>query len=202
MNYEKIILEMLERIKNLEEKVELLEKFKEGFTGTNDEDAESDGQAGKGNDTSGRNKSRQEITNILTNKYGFSVRKANRNEGSGLVATKNGKSYGIKVSYSRSYFEYLNEDLQCCGWHAVAKKDFENKNVAFYIFAVEGENEEYHYFIFRRDELYAYCFGKNDSPKKKVHLYFRVSRDDMPYEARVGVTDMSAHYNNWSIITG
>lgn len=205
MNYEIVILEMLERIMKLEEKVNLLEKDRNGCS-TSDEDEEPDGapskEAGKGNDISGRNRSRQEITSILTNEYGFRVRKANRNEGSGLVVTKNGKSNGIKVSYSRSYFEYLNENLICCGWHVITKKDVENKNVAFYIFVVEGENEEYHYFIYTRDELFAYCFSNNDSDKKKVHLYFRVDRDGKPYEARDGVTDMSSNYNNWSIIAG
>jgi hypothetical protein len=205
MNYEKIILEMLERIKNLEEKVELLEEFRESFANTDEECEETDavhlGNSGKENDISGKNKSRQEIMKILTNEYGFSVRKANRREGSGLVATKNGKSYGIKVSYSRSYFEYLDEELLCCGWHAVTKKDIENKNVSFYIFVVEGEKKDYHYFIFSREDLYAYCFSQDDSPQKKVHLHFRVNREGMPYEARDGVTDMSAHYNNWKIIT-
>lgn len=206
MNYEKILLEMLDRIKTLEEKVELLETFKAGFEeDLNAKDEEYDdvsaGQLSKANDPSGRNQCRQEIMNILKEQYGFSVRKANRSEGSGLVATKNGKSYGIKVSYSRSYFEYVNEDLQCCGWHAVTKADLENINISFYVFVVEGEDDEYHYFIFTREGLYADCFSKSDLTKKKVHLYFRVTRDGRAYEAREGDTDMSEHYNNWSIIT-
>ncbi|MDR1709329.1 MAG: hypothetical protein LBS70_06370 [Candidatus Accumulibacter sp.] len=208
MNHDKILLEMLGRIKDLEEKVESLEEFRERFESEDDVDDESgrpEGdprkRAGK-NAVSGRNKARLEITKILTDKYGFSVRKAYRDEGSGLVATRNGKSCGIKVSYSRSFFEYVNEDLQCTGWHSVTKKDVENANAAFYVFVVEGENDLFHYFIFTRNDLLDYCFSETDSPTKKTHLYFRVSRSGRPYEARDDMADMSRHYNNWSIIAG
>lgn len=208
MNYEKIILEMLERIKDLEEKVDALEDFKDEFA---DDDANGvetgsspSGQSNKNGNISGRNKARQEIANVLTNQYGFSVRKANRSEGSGLVATKKGKSFGIRISYSRSYAkEYGPEDVQCSGWHAFTKQDIENNPASFYIFVVAGEeSEEYHYFIFTKESLMDEYFSQIDSPKKAVHMYFRVNRDGWPHEARDGAVDMTAHYNKWSIISG
>ena len=94
---------MLSRIKELEEKVDMLQDYNEQENNADDENEKLDSEnLTQKKKESGRKLSRQEIMRILKEQYGFNVRKGNRSEGSGIVATRNGKSYNIKVSYSRS----------------------------------------------------------------------------------------------------
>lgn len=198
MNYEKVILEMLERIKDLEEKVDILEEFKRDLESGGQEPETPPGAGEEKNTESGRVRARQEVMHILKEKYDCSTRKGNRSEGSGVVATKNGKSYGVKVSYSKSYFDLTRGNYLCCGWHAMIKKEFD-ADFAYYIFVVAGENDELYYFMFTRDDLYNTYFTDRDPDNKKVHFYFRVDPNGRPHEDRDGETDMTAHYNNWDI---
>jgi len=91
MNYEKIILEMLSRIKDLEEKVDMLQDYMNAQENNEDdenEELDSENLTQKKKE-SGRKLSRQEIMRILKEQYNFNVRKGNRSEGSGIVATRN-----------------------------------------------------------------------------------------------------------------
>ena len=150
MNYERTILEMLERIKTLEEKVTMLEEYNHELENLDDEEVDAVTQEAK---ESGRKLSRKEIMNILRDKYGFNVRKGNRSEGSGIVISRNGKPYNIKVSYSRSYFDYVNEEVICSGWHTLFEKEVNNKEFPFFIFVVADVENKFHYFIFKREDI-------------------------------------------------
>lgn len=194
MNYERTILEMLERVKTLEEKVNMLEDFKGDIENNIDEEEEEMTQVAK---ESGRKLSRLEIMKILSENYGFSVRKGNRSEGSGIVASKSGKSYNIKVSYSRSYFDYINEEVICSGWHTLFEKEIENEGFPFFIFVVADAEDKFHYFIFKREEIIKEFDYKVYDVNKKLHFYFRVKKDGRPVELRETEKDMRAFYNNW-----
>jgi hypothetical protein len=196
MNYERIILEMLERIKTLEEKVTLLEEYNHELEVLDDEEVDAVTQESK---ESGRKLSRNEIMKILRDKYGFSVRKGNRSEGSGIVISKNGKPYNIKVSYSRSYFDYINEEVICSGWHTLFEKEINNQKFPFFIFVVADAENKFHYFIFKREDIIKEFDYKVYDSNKKLHFYFRVRKDGRPFELREIEKDMSPYYNNWTI---
>jgi len=195
MNYEKVILEMLTRIKDLEEKVDMLQEYQQELQ--NKDEGEDDVTSGEEKKESGRKRTCREIMAILEEKYGYSVRKGNRSEGSGIVASKNGKSYNIKVSYSRSYTD--SDEVICSGWHTVFDKEIDNPDFPYFIFVVEGKEGEFHYFIFKREDLINEFDDKAYDANKKLHFYFRVTKDGKPLEVRETEKDMSAYYNNWDI---
>lgn len=190
MNYDKIIIEMLGRIQSLEEQVSsLMEKGSQ-----KDEDSVIEAKE------SGRKLSRLEIIKILSEKYGLNARKGNRSEGSGVVISKAGKSYNIKTSYSRSYFDYV-DDVICAGWHTLLEKEIENDGFSFFIFVVEDAEHKYHYFIFKREDITKEFDYKVYDANRKLHFYFRVKNDGSPVELREEERDMSAFYNNWDIFS-
>jgi hypothetical protein len=133
--------------------------------------------------------------------YGFSTRKGNRNEGSGIVASKAGKSYNVKISYSRSYFDYVSEEVICSGWHTLFEKEIENEDFPFFIFVVADAENKFHYFIFKRQDVIKEFDYKVYDAKRKLHFYFRVKNDGRPVELREKEKDVSAFYNNWDVFS-
>jgi hypothetical protein len=196
MNYERTILEMMERIQSLEEKVAMLEEFNHEVKNMDDEKVDAMTQESK---ESGRISSRNEIMKILHDKYGFNVRKGNRIEGSGIVISINGKPHNIKVSYSRSYFDYVNEEVICSGWHTLFEKEINNQEFPFFIFVVADAENKFHYFIFKRENIINVFDYKVYDSHKRLHFYFRVRKDGRPFELREIEKDMSSYYNNWTI---
>jgi hypothetical protein len=197
MNYERTVLEMMERIKSLEEKVTTLEKCYHEMDKLDDEEVDVMTQESK---ESGRTSSRNEIMNILRDQYGFSVRKGNQSEGSGIVISKNGKSYNVKVSFSSSYFDYVPENVICSGWHTLYEKIINNPLLPFFIFVVADAEKKFHYFIFKREDIKKVFQHKVPDSTGKLHFYFRVREDGMPVELRDKIEkNMSPYYNNWSI---
>lgn len=196
MNYERTILEMMERIRTLEEKVSILEEYYHEMENLDDEEVDAMTQESK---ESGRTSSRNEIMNILRDQYGFKVRKGNRSEGSGIVISKSGKPYNIKVSYSRSYFDYVNEEVICSGWHTLFEKEINNPEFPFFIFVVADAEKKFHYFIFKREDIIKVFHYKVYDSNRKLHFYFRVRKDGRPFELREIEKDMNPYYNNWTV---
>jgi len=196
MNYERTILEMLERVKTLEEKVNILEKYIDLSDNLDSEEIDDVTPVPK---VSGRILSRNEIMKILRDKYGFNVRKANRTEGSGIVILKNGKPYNVKVSYSGSYPQFANEEVICTGWSTQSEKDINNPDFPFFIFVVADASNKYHYFIFKREDIINEFKEKEFDAKKRLHFYFRIKKDGSPVEVREIEKDMSSYYNNWTV---
>lgn len=192
---------MLGRIKDLEEKVDMLQEYQREQENKEDKEGEDVGSENSVQETkeSGRKLSRQEIMRILKEQYGFSVRKGNRSEGSGIVATRDGKSYNIKVSYSHSYFDYINEEVICSGWHTLFEKEIYNPDFPYFIFVVADAEQKFHYFIFKSEDIIKEFDYKVYDANKKLHFYFSVRNDGRPFELRETEKDMSAYYNNWNI---
>jgi hypothetical protein len=190
MKYDKIILEMLRRIQTLEEQVSMLVE----------KDAEKNEEAISETKESGRKLSRLKIIKILSEKYGLNARKGNRSEGSGVVVSKDDKSYNIKVSYSRSYPDYV-DDVICAGWHTLLEKEIDNEDFSFFIFVVGDAEHNYHYFIFKREDIIKEFNYKVYDANRKLHFYFRVKNDGRPVELREEEKDMSIFYNNWDVFS-
>jgi hypothetical protein len=189
MNYDKIIIEMLGRIQALEEKVSsFMEK-----------DAKKNEEAASESKESGRTLARLEIIKILGEKFGLNARIGNRTEGSGVVVTsKQGKLYNIKLFYSRSYPDYVNNVI-CAGWHTLYEKEIDNDGFSFFIFVVGDTGRNYHYFIFKREDITKEFDYKVYDANRALHFYFRVKNDGSPVELREKERDMRAFYNNWDI---
>ena len=198
MSIEKITLDMLARIMALEERVAKLEENQSSLSAVIEQEDEA---TVPGSKESGRQQSRNEIMKILSD-YGYKVRKGNRSEGSGVVASKPGvKQFNIKISYSKSYFENVTEDVICAGWHTLIEKEIDNKKFSFFIFVVADAENKFHYFIFRREEIPVVFKDKAYDAQKKIHFYFRVKANGDPVEQRETELDMSSHYNNWNIFS-
>jgi hypothetical protein len=196
MNYERTVLEMLERIKTLEEKVNSLEENNHDHKNLdNGKINKAPTEAGQ----SGRTLSRNEVMKILHDNYGFNVKKANRSEGSGIVILKDNKSFNVKVSYCRSFDEYANEEVICTGWHTLFENDLNNPKFPFFIFVIADAAKKLHYFIFKRENIINEFKYKVLDANKKLHFYFRVRKDGRPFEVREIEKDMICYYNNWTV---
>lgn len=197
MNYDKIILEMLSRIKDLEEKVSMLQDYQQELQNKDEDEIKTDLLTEKAPKESGRTLTRKEIMNILEEKYGFNTRIGNRAEGSGIVISKNGESLNIKVSYSRSYIN--NEEILCSGWHTLFEEEINNPALSYFVFVVEDEEGKFHYFIFKREDLINEFEDKVYDVTGKFHFYFRVKHDGSPIESRDIEKDMKTYYDNWEV---
>lgn len=149
----------------------------------------------------GRKLTQIELMKMLSEKYDFTVRKGSRSEGSGIIASKNGKSYNIKFSYSRSYFDYIKEEVRCSGWHTLFEREIENSIFQFFVFVVADAANEFHYFIFKSEDIIKEFDFKVYDNKKRLHFYFRVKNDGRPVELREAEKDMSVYYNNWDVFS-
>ncbi len=198
MNYERTILEMMERIKTIEERLEIWGEHNPKIENLDDRNEEGDVMTQELK-KSGRILSRNEIMQILRDNYGFNVRKANRSEGSGIVISKNGKQYNIKVSFSRSYPAYANEDVICSGWHTRLEEVINNQDFPFFIFVVADAENRFHYFIFKRQDIINVFHYKVYDSHRRLHFYFRVRKNGKPFEVREIEKDMSLYYNNWTV---
>ncbi|MDT2812656.1 hypothetical protein P7H33_06820 [Vagococcus lutrae] len=197
MNYDKIILEMLSRIKDLEEKVNMLEDYHQEQQNKDEEEIEVTSSKNKERKESGRTRTRKEIMSILKENFNLNTRIGNRSEGSGVVILKEEENKNVKVSYSRSYIS--NEDVLCSGWHTLFEEEIENTDLSYFVFAVEDEESKFHYFIFAREDLINEFEDKAYDANRKLHFYFRVNRDGTPIESREIDKNMRRYYNNWDI---
>lgn len=149
----------------------------------------------------GRKLTQIELMKILSDEYDFTVCKGSRSEGGGIIASKNGKSYNIKFSYSRSYFNYINEEVRCSGWHTLFESEIENSMFQFFVFVVADADNDFHYFIFKSEDILNEFNYKVYDKNKKLHFYFRVKNDGRPVELRETEKDMSNYYNNWDLFS-
>ena len=93
MQYEKLLLDLMERVVILEEKVEMLEmKSEKVEEDMMEEEARTD-------KTTNRAMVIQEVTDILRKKYGYDVKKGKRADGGGLIAAKDGKKLNFKMIF-------------------------------------------------------------------------------------------------------
>ncbi|MEG0332523.1 MAG: hypothetical protein RR437_08210 [Clostridium sp.] len=199
MNYDKIILEMLTRIQELEEKIAYLED-KVDFIGEVDCDTEDEDKTNVNDEnSSGRSLARNEIIKILRDTYGYKARKANRAEGSGIVISDEIDSYRIKISYSRNYSERIDEETLCRGWHAISSDEILSEEIDYFICIVEEEGEKFHYFIFEREDLINEFADNGFESRNKLHLYLNVRKDGTVVENRGEEKNIIKYYNNWDI---
>ena len=194
MQYEKLLLDLMERVVILEEKVEMLEMKNERV----EEDMmEEEARTDK---TTNRAMVIQEVTDILRKKYGYDVQKGKRADGGGLIAAKDGKKLNFKIFVSKNYMlQDVEPDFEWGGWHTFAPSELNLFD--YYIFAIKvNKNEPAHYFIFSNEKLAAICAPKDTDSNGVVHFYFRKRHNGKLIEAREDEVDVAKFYNSWDTI--
>jgi hypothetical protein len=203
MNYETIILELLSRVQNLEQKATLLEqkiivleqKNEKVISITEEDDRDIEEQDEETKVT--RSIARQHAIDMIKSRYGyFDVQKGNRAVKADLILTvKEGKQKGKKLLgkfyYSKSHLDFPS------GWHTVKKADLENNHLDFHIFTVSYENKFFN-FLFTHDGLKQYVQKKMMDSSDQYYFYFQVV-DGKKIENRDGERDVHPYFENWDL---
>jgi hypothetical protein len=200
MNYDKIILELLSRVQELEEQMEIVNDklLKLKTLNNNGEDIDQ-------GDTQGditRTKAREEAMKIIRTKFPeYIVEKASRNEGSGIKIIKPGieeeRAIIIKFFYSKTYDK--NSDGIEHAWHTVNLDDIIGSFIDFVMFSVVDKNGNSNFLIYKPSELGLYSEKYRSKPSEQLHLYFYIE-NDKAFEIRENKVDVSDHLNNWSVL--
>lgn len=189
MSNDSIVLELFGRVQMLEQKVKFLEGKLESQEFVSEEgDEELTKQT-----LVTRAHSRDYVADRLQQENPqFSIRKANREEGSGLVLTdEKGKKLLLKYYYSKSFLEFPS------GWHTVDISDIENNSFDMYVFNVSYQ-EEYFVFFFTKEELKSYVTHKKLNSGTKYYFYFRIENGKI-IEVRDDERDVSMYYDRWDL---
>ncbi|WP_342574612.1 hypothetical protein [Paenibacillus sp. FSL M8-0142] len=191
MNYEKIVLELFERVKGLEERVQVLESRDDG-----DEELDDN------RDILDELNSSEKITRSISRKYvmdelkkqnpAFTISKGNRAAKADILLEFQGKSLKAKFYHSRSFREFPS------GWHTVNKDDLNNNvHVEMYIFTVEYQ-KEFYTFLFSRSELIDFVKNKTTDQNNMYHFYFHVNNGKV-VEVRDSERDATPFLDNWKL---
>lgn len=190
MSNDSIVLELLGRVQKLEERVRLLEGKVESQEYVQEEESEERVEQ----TLVTRANSRDYVSDRLQQENPqFIIRKANREEGSGLILTDAQENkLTLKYYYSRSFHDYPS------GWHTVDISDIENESFDIYAFTVSYQ-EEYFVFFYTRDELKSFVSRKKLNSSTKYYFYFHIKKDGKIVEVRDNEEDVSKYYDRWDL---
>lgn len=199
MNYDRIILELLNRVQILEEQIA---EIKAEFSSRGDdfEDDNSDGDEENEQDEITRSQARDKAMKIMQSKNpDYLVQKASRKEGSGIKVHKPNpnvkKPIIIKFYHSKTHnsgeFEH--------GWHVVRLDDVLGTVIDYCMFSIVDSKGDWNFFIYEPDELGMYYEDNRSSDNDILHLYF-VVKGGKATEVRENPVDVSDHLNNWDIL--
>lgn len=191
MNYDTILVELIIRVKKLEEE---LNNLKQSIYSDNthiDRGAlEYDSQTFSR--VQAREIAMEHLARLLPD---YSVQKSTRQEGGGIKLVSRFDDAMppvlIKFSYSKCH-KKKNEDHS---WFTLQLSELE-ENIDFCIFAMLDINEEWHYFILSRDEVIDFCKTYHAPDGDKIHLFFTIE-DGQAFEIRYDKISTSWCWNNW-----
>jgi len=186
MEYKTIVLDLLERVMHLEEKVSLLES-ELNVIGKNEDKLEN---------KITRNGSRKYvIEELIKNNPDFAIEKGNRASKADIIFTKqeNEITYNLKAKFyhSRSFKDFPS------GWHTVSKDDILNEDINMYIFNIEYQ-QEFYTFLFSRLDILKFVVNKLKDQNNLYHFYFHVT-GGREMEVRDKEKNASKHFNNWTL---
>lgn len=191
MNYEKLMLEIFSRVKELEEKVESLEEKLESLKLDNKNEDEED------NSKITRSISREYVINKLgENNSNLIVDKANRAMGSGIVIKDKdtNKTLKFKFNHSKSHNKAV-----ASGWHTVNEEELINNDIDGFIFNLEYK-KDFYTFIFTTSELKEYVKNKEKDMNNNYHFYFKV-QNGMAVDFRDDEVDVLKYLSRWNLIS-
>jgi len=194
VNYDKIIIELLDRIKNLETKVD---RINEQINLKNEISTEVIEE--KNSIT--RSQARDKAMNEIMKRYpDYFVDRARREEGNGIkiLTPYKGGNTGVIIKFIYSKI-YNNADGSKSYWHKVNLDEVIGSYYSFVMFALMDENGLFNFFVFKPDELGIY----RDNNRKKtdnpiLHLYFKIN-NNKAFEVREEKVDVTDKLNDWSV---
>ncbi|MCM3175942.1 hypothetical protein [Paenibacillus sp. MER 99-2] len=194
MNYEKIILDLYERVVSLEEKVTNLENR---LSLTNlDQTRNLEDNSINSSEKITRNISRKYVMDKLSGENpAFLITKGNRAAKADILlkTTENEVTYILKAKFyhSKSFNDFPS------GWHTVNEDELTNEDLHLFIFNIEFE-KQFYTFLFSRTELLSFVNNKSIDQNHLYHFYFHVVHDQA-VEVRDEEKDASIYYNRWKL---
>lgn len=200
MNYDKIILELMSRVQNLEEEIVEVKdelkslKYKDFGDGIDDTDNEQEDFT--------RLQARDKAMKIIKSKFpDYFVEKASRKEGSGIKVIKSDKNSKraiiIKFFHSKIY-EHKSGTFDHA-WHTINLDEIIGSIYDFCLFSVVDKNGEWNFFIYGPDELGLYRDENRSTNSELFHLYFSI-KEGKATEIREKTIDVTDHLNNWNVL--
>lgn len=202
MNYEKIILELLSRIQNLEEIVGLHEKrfahLDDSGEGLDEDDKEIEEMSTQ--EKYKRNFARDRAIEILREQFpDHEVEKAKRVDGSGINMVNNEtndkltiKFYFSKTAFNRTRgYEY--------GYYLVRLNSLALAKPKYCIFSMVDSNDAWSFIVLENEEIFKFYYERGENKNEELQLYIRV-QDDRAFILLSDETEEVVQLDNWDII--
>lgn len=122
------------------------------------------------------------------------VRKGRQAEGGGLFVVFPQRTVHVKVGVSKSY-----ETAWSAGWHTVSATEVQAPPYDVYVFVVTFPGGWDTYW-FSAAELTAFAADKPVDAAGLVHFYFH-RREGQVQEVRDGIRDVRPYWNRWTVLT-
>lgn len=189
MKYEKLLLDLMEKVAVLEERIELLEKKeKDSLINYKEEDTAEK--------ISTRALVMDHFEDTLHESTGFTMRKAKRSEGGGLILSKGEKELKVKLTVSKNFASEKEKlDYKWRSWHTLSENELDLFD--FYIFAIKPDDEDPNYFVFSKQQLNDVCNKKEIDSSGRYHFYFVQTLDHKTYEDRDDNLPMTKYFNDF-----
>ena len=189
MKYEKLLLDLMEKVAVLEERIELLEK--------KEKDSLIDYEEDTADKLSTRALVMNHFENILHKSTGFSMRKAKRAEGGGLILSNGEKELKVKLTVSKNFASEKEKLIyKWRSWHTLAENELDLFD--FYIFAIKPDDEDPNYFVFSKQQLRDLCNRKGIDSSGRYHFYFVQTLDHKTYENRDDNLPTDEYFNDFA----
>ncbi|WP_121664497.1 hypothetical protein [Metabacillus litoralis] len=193
-NLDSLVLELYSRIKNLENKVEMLEvrlsDNQRSFENEEVNEINNEEQPKRITRSVARKQAIDKIENLNPS---INVKIAKRSDSGDLIIQKNKITLDAKFYYSKSH---IKEHVS--SWHTVKEEDIFNDDIDIHIFSVSYEGE-FHTFLFTAQELQNFVKNKESGSAELYHFYFH-KHGDQTTEVRDGEKDVNKFYERWSVV--
>lgn len=196
MNYDRILLELIDKMSSLEKRVKLLEK----------ENPDIEEETLMQTQEMIRDFTKDDVISVIQDqllKYDISVRKGSNVEGGGLFLTfPNGTRKHALLKLSRDYVPTNPRkfsQFKWRGWHRVVHED----TLTFddYIFSIEHDGE-LDFFIMDQKQYLELTKGKAIDKNSNYYFYFVEDQQGNIYEDRDDINNMKPYFNNWDNFRG
>lgn len=195
MNYDRIILELMNRVQNLEEQVATHSAW---ISSRDDEETDGTEENREGSYT--RKQARDHVIRLIQNKYpNYLITTATRKEGSGIKIQKSmsNKPIFIKFYHSRSFIDKSGAFEH--GWHVTRLTDVVGTNIDYCLYSLVDSSDNWNIFIFESEEIGKYHEEHRSDHGNVLHMYLSV-QNSQGKELREETVDVTTHLNNWNVL--
>lgn len=200
MNLEKIVLELMGRIQECEEKINEYKQRLEKAETEIDKLKSNENEEETDDDNITRSQVRNKVIDEIKLKLKLKedqIKVGNREEGGGIVIYNENNKRCYKFYYSKTYGGDSNSD-KVISWSGILEKDI-NNSIDGYIFAIIKEQQMY-ILIFSNQELVKLINDTNKQvdSKKKYHFSFEIENGTVLETRGYKHIDVSYSLNNFT----